>query len=339
MWWQGLANRVTSRTALVAAVTAAVLLGVLGVVPVRSQTLSLEAPRATDPVPLDDPWAPTWDAVPTLQIPLSAQNIAPPFGGGSIRSVTARAQHDSERVYMVLEWTDANPDASVVGNMDFTDAAALQFPLADAATPYTMGGPDLPVNIWQWKAVWQADIESGFETSADRWPDVVVDYYPHPDDPLYRPAEDLGNLNAQRDRTTPIEDLIASGFGTLTTAEIQQVEGAGEWRDDRWRVLFSRSLVPDDSDLATFSAGTTTPVAFAVWDGGAGDRNGQKSIAQFIEVAFVEEATSPGVPAEMPDSTNPLWILLLAMAVVAAVVAGLLGIGRKDESSGPVERT
>jgi hypothetical protein len=217
-----------------------------------------------------------------------------------------------------------------VGNLDFSDAAALQFPIADAATPYTMGGPDLPVNIWQWKAVWQADIDSGFETAADRWPDTYVDDYQHPDDPLYRPAEGLGNLNAERDRATPIEDLIAEGFGTLTTAESQQVVGAGEWRDGRWRVLFSRALSPDDPQLATFGAGSATPVAFAVWDGGAGDRNGQKSIAQFIDVHFVEEATALEVPPETPDSPNPLWILLLTLTIVVVVSAGLLSIGRKD---------
>jgi hypothetical protein len=313
---------------VVAAVTAAVVLGVLGLVPVRAQTLTLEAPRAAGPVPLDDPWSSTWDTVPKLRIPLSAQNIAPPYGGGAIRSVTARAQHDAERVYFLLEWTDLAPDASVTANLEFTDAAALQFPITDDATPYTMGGPDHPVNIWQWKAVWQSDIESGFETSAERWPDAVVDVYPHPDDPLYRPAESLGNLNAQRDRITPIEDLVAEGFGTLTTAETQQVLGAGEWRDNRWRVVFSRSLSPGESQLASFGAGRTTPVAFAVWDGRAGDRNGQKSIAQFIDVRLVEEATAPETPTEVPESRNQLRILVLALAGLI-VSAALLSIGTR----------
>ena len=330
---QVLPSRISRRAALVVAVTGAVILGVLGLVPVRSQTLSLEAPRATDPVPLDDPWASSWDAAPTLRVPLSAQNIAPPFGGGSIRGVTARAQHDSDRVYFLLEWSDPEPNASVVGNLDFTDAAALQFPISVDATPYTMGGPDLPVNIWQWKAVWQADIESGFETSADRWPDFVVDDYQHPDDPLYRPAEGLGNLNAQRERTTPIEDLIAQGFGTLTTAEFQEVEGAGEWRDGTWRVVFARPVGSDDPQLTGFGAGTTTPVAFAVWDGEAGDRNGQKSIAQFVDVHFVEEARAPEVPEEVPDSTDPVWILAGAVAILVIAAAGLLAIGRKDKSA------
>ncbi len=326
--WQRLASQVSTRAALVAAVATAVVLGVLGLVPVRSQTLSLEAPRATGSVPLDDPWASTWDTVPKLRIPLSAQNIAPPYGGGAIRSVTARAQYDAERVYFLLEWTDLDPDASVTANLDFTDAAALQFPITDDATPYTMGGPEHPVNIWQWKAVWQSDIESGFETSAERWPDAVVDRYPHPDDPLYRPAESLGNLNAQRGRTTPIEDLVAEGFGTLTSSETQQVLGSGEWRDNQWRVVFSRSLGSGESQLASFDTTTATPVAFAVWDGGAGDRNGQKSIAQFIDVHFVEEATAPETPTQVPGSRNQL-ILVLALAGLVIVSAALLSIGTR----------
>ena len=319
------------RAALVAAIAVAIVFGALGLVPVRSQPLTLEAPRATDAIPVDDPWSPVWDTVPSLRVPLSAQNIAPPFGGGSIQGVTTRAQHDADRVYFLVEWSDTNPDVSVVGNLDFTDAAALQFPMTADATPYTMGGPDLPVNIWQWKAVWQADIDSGFETSADRWPDAQVDYYQQADDPLYRPAEDLGNLNAQRDRTTPIEDLIAEGFGTLTTVDAQTVQGSGEWRDGRWRVVFARSIVGDDQQLTSFGVGSATPVAFALWDGGAGDRNGQKSIAQFIDVQFVEEASEAGVPGEPPDARNPLWIVVTAVAVLAVVAAILLSIGRKDE--------
>jgi len=106
---QRLADRVSTRTALVAAVVIAVILGVLGLVPVRSQTLSLEAPRAIEPVPIDDPWASTWDTVPALRVPLSAQNVTPPFGGGSISAVTVRAQHDADAVYFLLEWSDANP--------------------------------------------------------------------------------------------------------------------------------------------------------------------------------------------------------------------------------------
>jgi hypothetical protein len=228
----------------------------------------------------------------------------------------------------LLEWTDLDPDASVTANLDFTDAAALQFPITDDATPYTMGGPEHPVNIWQWKAVWQSDIESGFETSAERWPDAVVDRYPHPDDPLYRPAESLGNLNAQRGRTTPIEDLVAEGFGTLTSSETQQVLGSGEWRDNQWRVVFSRSLGSGESQLASFDTATATPVAFAVWDGGAGDRNGQKSIAQFIDVHFVEEAAAPETPTEVPRSRSQL-ILVLALAGLVIVSAALLSIGTR----------
>ncbi len=329
MLWPRPASPTTTRAVLVAVVAIAVLLGVFGLVPVRSQPLVLEAPRAADPVPLDDPWAPVWDTVPSLRVPLSAQNVAPPYGGGTIHGVTARAQHDAERVYFVLEWNDSGVDSSVAGNLLFSDAAALQFATTDADTPYTMGGPDTPVNIWQWKAAWQADIESGYGTA----PEAVVDYYPNADDPLYRPAEALGNLNAQRDRTTPVEDLLAVGFGTLTTADAQQVDGAGEWREGRWRVVYSRALDTGDPELAAFAAGTTTPVAFAVWDGRAGDRNGQKSIAQFIEVSFVEAATTPVVPPEAPESPNPVWILLIAVAAIAVVGAGLLLVGKTSRES------
>jgi len=328
------AERLSPTTVAVAVAAIGVVLGAVGLAPVRSQTPALDAPQAPAPIADDEPWAAVWESAPALRVPLSAQNIAPPFGGGAVNSVTARAFHDAGRLYVVLEWADGGQDASVAATEDFSDAAALQFPIGSgAATPYTMGGPGLPVNIWQWKAVWQADIESGFETTADRWPDTLVDLYPHPDDPLYRPAEGLGNLQADRDRSTPIEDLVAEGFGTLTTADAQNVTGSGEWRDGRWRALFARDLDPGSTEATTFAVGATTPVAFAVWDGNAGDRNGEKSIAQFVDLRLVGDVTLPTVPEVVePDGSTTLPIFLVGIGGLLLLSLLLLSFGRKQKS-------
>src|SRR5690606_34813269 len=106
---------------------------------------------------------------------------------------------------------DGEPNDAVNGHEEFSDAAAVQFPAAaaDALPPFTMGGTGTPVNIWQWKAVWQADIEGGFTTSRDRYPNTYVDDAPDADDPLYRPAAYVGNPLAQRDHDSPVENLIA----------------------------------------------------------------------------------------------------------------------------------
>jgi hypothetical protein len=326
--WRPLVRPATVRTTFVAAVALAVVVGVLGLFPVRSQTLTVDARRIEEPIPLDDPWADIWRAASTEAIPLSAQNVAPPFGGGTVNQVAVRALHDGQRLYFLVEWDDEGADTSVAGNTLFSDAVAVQFPIGDGETPYTMGGAGLPVNIWQWKAVWQADIESGFETIQDRLPNTYVDEYQHPDDPLYRPAESAGNLLAQRNRTTPVENLMAEGFGTLTTAEVQDVDGVGVWNDGRWRVLFAREFASADPELTSFGIGEVTPVAFAVWNGNAGDRNGQKSIAPFIDLRLVDVVASP--PGEESVGSEIL-LAFFAIALGLLVAYGVTRGVRKSE--------
>ena len=326
---QPMASPTWVRTIFVAAVALAVVVGILGIFPVRSQTQSLVVSRTEESIPLDDPWAAIWETTTPETVALSAQNIAPPFGGGAVSAVAARALHDGQRLYFLVEWDDDSADSSVTGAELFSDAAALQFPINGAEAPYTMGGAGLPVNIWQWKAVWQADIESGFETIQDRLPNTYVDDYQNPDDPLYLTAESVGNPLAQRDRMSPVENLVAEGFGTLTTSEIQDVDGAGVWNDGQWRALFVRDFVAADPELTSFAIGKVTQVAFAVWDGNAGDRNGQKSITTFVDLQLVDEtAPMPGEGSVRSD----LLLLLLTITLAAIAVYGITrGIKEENE--------
>lgn len=295
-------HRWRASAAVLAVVAAAVAVAWAGIAPVRSQSLTLEAAEAPDAVPVGDPWSPVWESAPSQEIPLSEQNVAPPFGGGSVDTLIARALYDADRLYLLVEWSDAAADAAVNANEAFTDAVAVQFPTdSDRATPYTMGSAEAPVNIWQWKAVWQRDIAEGFATGRDLYPNTYVDFYPNDGDETYLPALELGNALAQRERDTPVENLIAAGFGTLTNADVQDVAGSGEWRDGTWRVVFARDLEPSAEGMTRFASGEATQVAFAVWDGAAGDRNGQKSLAQFVDLSL----GAAGPPDTAPPPTAP----------------------------------
>ncbi len=314
---------------LVVVAAVAVAGGVFGIVPVRSQVPRLEA-RLTDAiVPMDDPWADVWGGARRQEVPLSAQNVSPPFGGGSVDAIVARALYDGTRVYVLVEWFDPDLDDAVNSATAFSDAVALQFPSASAADvpPYTMGAEGQPVNIWHWKAVWQADADLGFAGGDDRYPDTAVDdYIEGLDEPEFAPARELGNLLAQTEHASPVENTVAAGFGSLTSAEVQDVDGYGEWRDGRWRALFARDLAAADPSFADFAAGGDTMVAFAVWDGGDGDRNGQKSIAQFIELSLSEEVAVPVAVGELPlagdDGSASPWPFVGALLVaLAAIVA------------------
>src|SRR3990172_4215417 len=148
----------------VAVVAAAVVLAVALTVADRrlaaSQTVTLVAGRSEEAIPLDDPSAGVWKRSVPIEVPLSAQRSVPPMGGGT-RTVTARALQDGTRLYICLEWSDDTRDLTTDRVTDFSDAAAIEYPVTpgEQVPPFCMGSTDAPVNIWQWKAAWQAAVE------------------------------------------------------------------------------------------------------------------------------------------------------------------------------------
>jgi len=81
-------------------------------------------------------------------------------------------------------------------------------------------------------------------------------------------------------RVSSVEDLNAEGFSTLTTQAHQDVDGDGNWRNNRWAVVFKRSLSTGDANDTQFT-GAKTPMAIAIWNGGNKERNGQKAVTQW----------------------------------------------------------
>jgi complex iron-sulfur molybdoenzyme family reductase subunit gamma len=75
--------------------------------------------------------------------------------------------------------------------------------------------------------------------------------------------------------------MNAAGFGSTTIAapEHQNVDGVGRWRDGVWRVVMVRELPAHHEGDVDFANIQRIPLAFAVWDGAASDRNGTKLIS------------------------------------------------------------
>ena len=280
-----------------------------------SQTVTLIARRSEEAIPLDDPSASVWKRAAAVEVPLSAQNVVPPMAGGDAK-VTARALHDGDRLYIRLEWRDDAQDTSTIGQTEFADAAAVQFPVVvgEQVPPFCMGDPNAPVNIWQWKASWQTAVDDGFVQIEEAFPNTVVDLYPFEDEDVFYPSRAAGNILARTDRTTPVDNLLAGSFGTLSEATDQMIEGRGEWDDGRWRVVFARDLEVT-GEYTQFAVDGRTDLAFAVWDGDQGQRDGMKSVSRFLSLDISSEIAkeSGGPPA-----------IVIGMAIVAGLAALLL---------------
>jgi hypothetical protein len=305
-----------------------------------SQGLTLIAAPVEGELPLGEADADEWAAATAVDVPLSAQNISKPILlETKVKSLTVRALHNGSQIALLVEWSDDTQDDQMVRMQDFRDAVALQFPLVEGQPYFCMGQAGGNVNIWHWKADWQADLTArkDMETA---YPNIYVDEYPFAEvgvdtiasvtdysDPNYLPAMQAGNLFASPARPSPVEDLIAGGFGTLTSQAVegQNVQGFGEWKDGRWRVIFSRDLPAATAEDVSFAVGKTHAIAFAVWDGANEERNGQKSTSQWLSLQLGQSRSqAPGTeaePVEKPWFKDPQTMAVLLYGTLAVLVA------------------
>ena len=113
-----------------------------------------------------------------------------------------------------------------------------------------------------------------------------VDYGMGKSEGVFNPGRATHNIISDNSlRYSPVEDLNAEGFSTLTTQANQNVEGSGNWSNNRWAVVFKRTLTTDDPNDTQFTEGKS-PIAFAVWNGGNKERNGQKGVTHFHELKY-----------------------------------------------------
>jgi len=310
-----------------------------------SQGLSVVAGWVEGDLPVEDPAAAQWQIATAVEVPLSAQNITKPFLlDTKIKSVSARVLQNDSQIAILVEWADDTQDDSTVAIQDFRDGTALQFPQVQGQPYFCMGQQGGNVNLWHWKADWQAEIAARKEMES-QYPDMYVDYYPYTEteedtlagvadytDQNYLPALQAGNQFAALTHSSPVEDLIAGGFGTLTSQPVaqQNVQGFGAWKDGRWQVIFSRDLASSETDDVSFLPGKTYSVAFAVWDGANEERNGQKSTSQWVSLQLLsaaapaEQAEPEAVEPESLLTTQNITLLMFGVLIVLIIIGGFI---------------
>ena len=210
--------------------------------------------------------------------------------------LTVRAVHNGKELALQVVWTDETHDHTAMRPQDFRDAAAVQFSLSKHPPFFAMGEKGKSVNIWMWKSERQAEIEMPFHDLEIVYPNLGIDSYPNllrspveqptrqaltlDSDPAFITGWGAGNIVSDPQRKGPAEDLTAQGFGTLKARPVvdQKVDAKGVYAAGSYRVMFRRSLQATGKAAVALRPGTTVPVAFAVWNGSAGDRDGKKSV-------------------------------------------------------------
>jgi hypothetical protein len=272
----------------VAGTALAATLGRFRPAPPPELATSMTAVRRDDGVPLD-PADSAWSSVPGILVALSPQQAAPPIlQEAAVDTLTVRAAHDGRELAFQLAWDDPDLD-DLDGIGVFHDAVALQLPVAAGgqAPPITMGAPGAAVHILQWRGSWQRDMDAGRAGTEALYPHLVRDVTP--DDILppeaavaYRPGLAVGNQLSAEARTSPVEELVAEGFGSATSLENGASRGAGVHEDGGWRVTIALPLDRGEAG-APIEPGSTWPVAFAVWLGSRDNRGGRKHFADWVQ--------------------------------------------------------
>ncbi len=294
----------------------------IGVDLAYSQTMSVTVWAAEEDPGLDPDWS-GWDAVPTARVDLIAQGVITPTGGGSIPSVSVQTVHYDDELVVKISWRDATEDLSTAQTDLFSDAVAIQFPSsASSSVPsICMGQADGSVNIWHWRA----DSQAGAPAVPDMG-DGYVDIYPDTSETYYPAAASDNPFST----SAAVQSLLAGGFGTLTAADAQTVAALGAHDGDEWSVVLRRPFTGPGDGHPSFDVGTETDVAFATWNGSEGDRNGIKSVSEFIRFSVRPETAAEGfstTPVPSTSSTLPSGLVVgLFFGILVILVLAQFGL-------------
>jgi hypothetical protein len=311
-----------------------------------------------------DPTDSMWQNVQGVEISVMGQNITIPIlFNPTVSSINVQSINNGTWIGWRLEWKDPSKSDSALATDNFRDAVAISLPTTTGRTFVAMGGPGTPVNILHWKADWQADVDLGrYLDRQDAYPNMAYDLYVgakngtegynafqgvvggyHDSNEVRVPVEQVnkmylpgyaaGNSFSQRDapRQTPIEELVAEGFGTLTSQKTQGSYGKGVWNNGVWQVTIVRPMLTGDMSDAQLQPGEKTNIAFAVWDGGNREVDGRKSVALWHTLMIEQGATSALVEKQPLAVLGPeggekdyTGVIAASIAGVAAVVAAVI---------------
>jgi mono/diheme cytochrome c family protein len=221
-----------------------------------------------------------WEQFDNVRVPLNPLWPEP----YPVLAVAVTALHDGRRIAILCQWRDAIVSGAPIRVQDFQDGMALQFSLSGQPAFLGMGDASNPVNLWYWRAGWQQEVDEERPDMSTRYASMHVDTYFQPER-QFRTAQTAGNILAQAQKS-PVEEANAYGFGTLKSQPMksQGVQGKGIWRDGFWNVVFIRDLKSRDDEDVKFDKKKPVPVAFAVWNGEQGDRNGRKVISNWYQL-------------------------------------------------------
>lgn len=136
------------------------------------------------------------------------------------------------------------------------------------------------------RLVWAAPRPTLAIDDNDQFPDGAAVMFPiRGDAPLATmgsPEQPVDAWHWRADRHGKARSNVATGLGTTRVNRSIDIAVNAEHRDGHWRVVFMRRLALEPAATNTavqFAVGRSSRIAFAVWDGGNGERGGLKAFS------------------------------------------------------------
>ncbi len=248
----------------------AIMLGWMGIPMVSSEGMVVRSHFISGSIPTT-PGDEAWQKIPPMVLPLSGQVFTRPvWPEPTARALHVRSIHDGKEVAFLLEWRDNTKNDKLTPGT-FRDGLAIGLPLGDAPAFFCMGQLDHYINIWHWKADWQSDVDRRAAKAKQR-----------------KKRKGVRRFEVIPRRASSVEDLVGGGFSTLTSKRQQgRIQGQARWNRGTWQVVMRRSLTTEERENeARLEPGRLQTISFAVWNGENKERNGQKAVAPWFQLAI-----------------------------------------------------
>jgi hypothetical protein len=267
-------------------------IALLAVTAVAEAQVPITVVRTAGAGPISDPLASAWKSSRPVNVPVLAQTVTLPHNDHpAVHELTVRALHNGGWIAFLIEWRDPTLSNTVILD-NFGDQVAVELPIDVKGNPPSpmMGHAGGRVNIMQWRAAFQRDIDDHAPTIKDLYPNAWTDVYPDEvlgaaDARPYTGALGLENP-ISRGRATPVLDQMAEGWGSMTVKPDQHALGRGIWREGVWHVVITRPMVSDDVNAPRLLPGERTVAAFAVWEGGHREVGARKAWSPWIPLVI-----------------------------------------------------
>lgn len=234
----------------------------------------LKVQKVDGPLP-DDPGDPTWKTVSSNFYPLGGQIIqSEKIIYPIIDNVVVKALHNGKEIAFYLHWDDPTVDPILKKTTTVEESPA----------------PPLPAHL----QTDEPEEQPTEELKPQEFPDSIAIQFPTSigdgnEKPYFLNGDSEHSVNLWKWSSHPMKalELTATGIEKITTQKdsSQNLTSKASFKYGRYFLVMKRPLTTSDPKIdIQLQPGQTTPIAFNIWNGSAGETGSKKVISSWFDM-------------------------------------------------------